>query len=561
MSNSEPSWPRFFRRISEAFDDGGSQPTTQTRPLPPPPPPPRRPENQQLYQPQPLWIDDGASSPAPPLPARPARTSIQELSQIMDAQQQAFDHAHQQQQKETAATGGNSNETRHPQRRNSLLRGSIRRKPVRDGSGSSEQSAAHAMDDRPPTTERVAEFRLDIPNGVRNMVQHPEDTIVGSVVVTVTKPTKARRIVLYFMGQQRVQLRDQSSVSPASIEYTLFDKQLVLWGSEHGAADDDSRMETLLPGTLVVPFSINLPRVNYPSTIKRDRVCRVRYVVWAVLERPGKLIDHTVATEKEELRLEPTVYPTCTKRALAIDKVIEKPRTPEEALASNVSVHLQGSISQTPAMPGERLTYQLDARVVGASAAPDSRHNYVIKRMRIVFVEKLKMRGLIRGQEHSHSHRTDIFTVKIASMGGSDGTKKADPAATYSAGGNVSVPLDVGAFDSKLLRREYEIRIECDVVDSASLLGKMTRQRATYAMRVPLEICDVSPDLFDSAAYMNSYTDESRNISSIAPPSHDASALEPELCAGGWELERSYHKWNADNPCWRQLAERKAAGS
>ncbi|KAJ2581665.1 hypothetical protein EV177_010409, partial [Coemansia sp. RSA 1804] len=137
------------------------------------------------------------------------------------------------------------------------------------------------MDDRPPTTERVAEFRLDIPNGVRNMVQHPEDTIVGSVVVTVTKPTKARRIVLCFMGQQRVQLRDQSSVSPASIEYTLFDKQLVLWGSEYGAADDDSRMETLLPGTLVVPFSINLPRVNYPSTIKRDRVCRVRYVVWA----------------------------------------------------------------------------------------------------------------------------------------------------------------------------------------------------------------------------------------------------------------------------------------
>ncbi|KAJ1664885.1 hypothetical protein IW140_003704 [Coemansia sp. RSA 1813] len=544
MSNTEPTWPKFFRRISAALEDGGSQATAQQQPRQQPinrsqpPPLPRRPQNQQLYQPQPLWTEEPSSPVAPPplLPTRPTSVGIQELSQFMDAQQQAFDQA-----RRNPAAADHSNTDKPPQRRNSLLRGSIKRPPLSPSGGPDQ------LDDRAPTSDRVAEFRLSIPDGVRCMTQHPEDTIVGSVVVTVTKATKAQRIILRFLGQQRVHLRDQSLSSHVSVDYTFFDKQLVLWGNK---SDGEDQLETMPPGTLTIPFSIKLPRVNYPASIKRDRVCRVRYVVWAVFERPGTFVDHTVTTGKEEIRFEPIAYPMRTSSPLSIDKTIAKPQTMEEIMRG-VSVHLGGVVSQIPVVPGDKLLYQLEATI--ASEPADGSHNYIVKRMRLVFVEKLKMRGLVRGQDLVHTHRTDIHTVKLA-----DGNKDA-AASKYASSGSVKVPLDIGAFDSKLMRREYEIRIECDVIDNASLLSKVTRQKSTFVMRVPLDVCDLSPDSFDSAAYMNAYTDESRNIASFAIPSHDDAAAEPELCIGGWELPRSYQKWNKHNDCWRELAEKKAA--
>ncbi|KAJ2394901.1 hypothetical protein GGI23_004509, partial [Coemansia sp. RSA 2559] len=533
MSNSDPAWPKFIRRMSVVFDDGESQPTTSRQQAPALP---RRPApNRYLYQPQPLWTEEGepsSAAPPPALPARPTSVSIQELSQFMDAQQHAFDQARRPEKP-----------SERPLRRNSLLRGGSIKRPA-----AMVSPGAGADDDRPPTTDRVAEFRLAIPDGVRCMAQHPEDTVVGSVVVTVTKPTKAQRITLRFLGQQRVHLRDPSQAlsTHVTVDYTLFDKSLELWGSAK-ADPDEAELETMPPGTLTLPFSIKLPRVNYPATVKRSRVCRVRYVVWAVFERPGTFVDHTIATAKEEILFEPIAYPTRTRAPLSIDKTIDKPTVPVEA--PGVCVRLSGAISQLPAMPGDRLLYNLEASVTSEHAEK----RYVVKRMRLVFVEKLKMRGLIRGQEHTTTHRTDIHTANLLLTSG-----KRAATATYAS--SVKMPLDVGEFDSKLVRREYEARIECDVIDDASLLGKVTGQKATFVTRVPLDVCDVSPDSFDSAAFMNAYTDDARNIASFAIPSHDEAAAEPELCKGGWELVRSYQKWNKHNECWRELVEKKKKG-
>ncbi|KAJ2552514.1 hypothetical protein EV175_003280 [Coemansia sp. RSA 1933] len=533
MSNTDPGWPKFIRRMSAALNDSGSQTTAhqQTQQKQHPPPLPKRPPNHHLYQPKTLWIEsedeEGESSNAAPiLPLRPTSISIQGLSQFMDEQQQAFDQAQRPARRAE----------KQPQRRTSLLRGgSVRRPAPAPASGVPD-------DDRPPTSDRVAEFRLAIPDGVRCMTQHPGDTVVGSVVVTVTKPTKAQRITVRFLGQQRVHLRDPSQTlsTRVAVDYTLFEKQLVLWGS--AASDSETEPETMPPGTLTLPFSIALPRVNYPATVKCDRVCRVRYVVWAVFERPGTFVDHSVATAKEEIRFEPIAYPTRKREPLSIEATISKATDPADA--PDVSVQLSGAISQLPVVPGDRLLYNLEATVVGEH--PDK--DYRVKRMRMVFVEKLKMRGLIRGQEHTTTHRTDIYSAKLVSAG------------TGKYASSVRVPLDMGQFGSKLLRRTYEVRIECDVTNEASLLGRMTRQKATFAAYVPLDVCDVSPDSFDSAALMNAYSDESRNIASFAIPSHDDAAAEPEICKGGWELERSYQKWNKHNDCWRELV-RKAAST
>ncbi|KAI9504333.1 hypothetical protein BX070DRAFT_234355 [Coemansia spiralis] len=560
MSNSEPSWPKFLQRLSTSADrannpssyyySSAAQPATNHQT---PPPLPARPLNNQLYQPQQLWSEPHASG-AP-------TAAIQELSTYMDEQQSAFDRA-----KIHHAQPNSSNS--NPRRRNSL------RLPVKQNTNLHNDSIGIA-DDKPPTTERVAEFRLDIPDGIRNMTQHPGDTIVGSVVVTVTKPTKALRITLRFLGQQRVHLRDKSSAQPSlspyvTLDYTIFDKQLALWGKDVNQRKDpqdssDAHLETLPPGTLRIPFSIVIPRINYPSTIKKDKICRVRYVLWAVFERPGTFIDHTMTTDKEEIYIDPITYPTRPKDVAPINETINPKNT--EGSSASVAVQVTGVLSQLPAMPGDRLLYQLEAHTVAVlQPSPEQTQqstyqSFIIKYVRIVFVEKLKLRGLIRGLEHTHSHRTDVHKVTLlpTANASANSTKPANTAATYSSSGTIKVPMDLCAFDSKLLRRSYELRIECDVVDTTSLLNKVTKQKSTYAMRLPIEVCAISPDTFDTATYRNAYTDESRNISGIAPPYHYMAAVEPEIRVGGWEMERNYQKWNKSNPCWIELANKRAA--
>ncbi|KAJ2403906.1 hypothetical protein GGI10_005633, partial [Coemansia sp. RSA 2530] len=154
--------------------------------------------SRMLYQPQQLWTDSRPGTVV-------VSPGLQGLSLYVDEQQRKYESAQQRQQQ----------------------REQPHQKP---------QTPPSAADDRAPTTERVAEFKLDIPNGVCNMTQHPGDTIVGSVVVTVTKPTRAQRITLTFVGQERVYLRDPANTSliPSMVkaDYILFEKRLSLWGQE-----------------------------------------------------------------------------------------------------------------------------------------------------------------------------------------------------------------------------------------------------------------------------------------------------------------------------------------
>ncbi|KAJ2379827.1 hypothetical protein GGI05_006509, partial [Coemansia sp. RSA 2603] len=101
------------------------------------------------------------------------------------------------------------------------------------------------------------------------------------------------------------------------------------------------------------------------------------------------------------------------------------------------------------------------------------------------------------------------------------------------------------------------LRFEFDVVDSGSLLDKVIRQTSTYDHLVPLEVCTISPNKFSREAYQNAYADESLNISNIALPSHYSDPSEPRMRIGGWELERSFAKWDSSNPTWIAMAKKK----
>ncbi|KAJ2439659.1 hypothetical protein GGF42_007884, partial [Coemansia sp. RSA 2424] len=87
----------------------------------------------------------------------------------------------------------------------------------------------------------------------------------------------------------------------------------------------------------------------------------------------------------------------------------------------------------------------------------------------------------------------------------------------------------------------------------------VTRQTSTYTLYVPLDVCTVPPDAFTAAALSNAYTDEALNVSSIAPPAHHLADAEPAIRIGGWEVDRSYTKWDKHNPTWIELAKKKAA--
>ncbi|KAJ1998703.1 hypothetical protein GGI04_004887, partial [Coemansia thaxteri] len=479
-----------------------------------PPPLPIRP-TEQLYQPQQLWTD-----------SRPGTVvlspGLQGLSLYVDEQQRMYEQA---QQRPTAA----------------------------------------APDERAPTSERVVEFRLDIPAGVCNMTQHPGDTIVGSVVVTVTKPTQAQRISLVFLGQERVYLRDPGSTalipSPIKVDLMLFEKRLSLWGQDIDSTGGP--MEVLAPGTLRIPFSIALPFVNYPSTIKREKVCRVRYTVWAHLERPGTFRDHDMTTSKEVISMDPLVYPTRPREVLRINQTIQPF---SDSATGGVAVRVDGGLSQLPAMAGDRVLYQLEIRAVRSSSStgadsssePWQPVSYTVRYVRLCVVERLNVRGLIRGEEQSQAYRTDLHSVSLEPAGQVPG-KHSNSAAVFASTGYLRLPVDLCPFESKHVSRLYELRVECEVADDSSLLDKVTRQTATYTMYVPLDVCTIPPDSFTSAALNNAYSDESMNVSGMAPPAHHMAAAEPTIRIGGWEAERSYVKWDKANPTWIELARKKAA--
>ncbi|KAJ2024827.1 hypothetical protein IWW57_003591 [Coemansia sp. S610] len=527
MSHSDATspWPKLLRRLSTSTRPSSSVPDSQR-----PPPLPMRP-SRMLYQPQQLWTDSRPGTVV-------VSPGLQGLSLYVDEQQRKYESAQQRQQQ----------------------REQPHQKP---------QTPPSAADDRAPTTERVAEFKLDIPNGVCNMTQHPGDTIVGSVVVTVTKPTRAQRITLTFVGQERVYLRDPANTSliPSMVkaDYILFEKRLSLWGQEidnSSQQDAGSQMEVLAPGTLRIPFSIKLPHVNYPATIKRDKVCRVRYLIWAQFERPGTFRDHEMTTLKEMMYMEPLAYPTRPREVFRINRIIEPFA---DSSTSGVAVQVDGGLSQLPAMAGDRILYQLEIRAVRSATASGAELDgqrqsvpYTVRYVRMCVVERLYVRGLIKGSELSQSYRTDLFSFTLDPTGQVPG-KHSNSASVFASTGYLRLPVDLCPFESKQLSRTYELRIECDVADDSSLLDKVTRQTSTYTLFTPLDVCTVSPDGFTTAALNNAYTDETMNISGIAPPAHHLAAGEPAIRVGGWEMERSYIKWDKHNPTWIELAKRKAA--
>ncbi|KAJ1831158.1 hypothetical protein LPJ63_004469 [Coemansia sp. RSA 2711] len=529
MASSNESWPNFMRRMSATISNDDTVFTREPAGSQPPALPQR--PHQQLYSPQQQLCSPQRQLYQPQQWTDPSQ-SMSSLSAGLD-----FADSHQSLLPRRESLGAPRAESGAPQ------------------TEFSAREMVSTADDRPPTTERIPEFVLDIPAGVRCATHHPGGTIVGSVVVTVTKPTKATRIRLTFLGQQRVYVREptQAPLTPhTNVDHTMFDKQLVLWG--RALSDGDAAQDTLLPGTLRVPFSIRMPRVNYPATLKRDKVGRIRYLVWATLERPGTFVDHTLTTHKEELCFEPTVYPQRVPEALHIGHTISgKP----DSTTAHVAVEVTGCILHMPAVAGDRVMYQLEARTRldhNRADADDTRQTdavqWIIRFMRVYVVERLRARALIRGREQMQTTRTDIHAVTLVSDA-SKPPRISNSTNIYSSSGYLRLPLDMCPFDSKQLKRMYELRVECDVVDKSSLLDKVTRHKSTYAMRLPLDVCTVAPDDCDPLL-MQVEPD------SLLPPHHKA-ASEPALLVGGWELEQSFVKWDKFNPTWVELARKRSA--
>ncbi|KAJ2338421.1 hypothetical protein GGF43_006884, partial [Coemansia sp. RSA 2618] len=342
---------------------------------------------------------------------------------------------------------------------------------------------------------------------------------------------------LTFRGQQRVYVRDTTNHSllqpSTNVDFTMFEKNLTLWGHDINEGEAPSGYsETLLPGTLRIPFSIKMPHVNYPSTLKRDKVCRVRYIIWAALERPGTFKDHTMLTPKEEIHFEPIAYPTRPREASQISNIVYGG---SDTSTAHILVTFTGGILDLPVVAGDRIGYQLEARLgpdLNSTANAANQHladinQCVVRFMRVYVVERLRARGLIKGKVHTQTYDKDIHAVTLKPTI-SDPGKIANSTGVYSSEGNLRLPLDMCPFESKQLKRSYKLRIECDVVDKSSLLDKVMRQKSTYSMHMPLDICTISPDEFDTATYQNAYTNESLNMYSIAPPPHHKATGEPD---------------------------------
>ncbi|KAJ1896038.1 hypothetical protein LPJ66_004230 [Kickxella alabastrina] len=395
-----------------------------------------------------------------------------------------------------------------------------------------------SADARPPTSDRVAEFRLDIPDGIRNMTQHAGAQIHGSVLLTVTKATRAQRIQVRFLGRQRSQLQDAGSQSPiasfVTVELPLFDRQLTLWGGDA----DGAGAGVLEPGTLRLPFTVALPEAEYPATVRREGVCRVKYSLWAEFERQSMFCDRVLKTPKEEIWMSPRVYPGGgpSEKPLRIDAEAV-PR-----VESGIVVRVAGAMSQSPVVAGGCVGLHLEASTAVGGGSGVEPGRYTVQGGRAVVVERMDVRGLIRGFEQSQFHRTDIWAqplkpVQPDSAPANNAAKRTEPSAVFTSNGSLRIPVELCPFESKQLQCRYEMRLEFDIVDSRSLLDKVTRQSHLYSVVVPMDVCTAP--------------------AGVRLPWWFEGPAEPGVRAGGWDVERAFVAWDRNNPTWVALAEKR----
>ncbi|KAJ1984466.1 hypothetical protein H4R33_004371 [Dimargaris cristalligena] len=136
---------------------------------------------------------------------------------------------------------------------------------------------------------------------------HNNETITGAVKLKTYARFVARRIVLCFIGQEKVALSANSN-GDRCLKKVYYQQELVVWGDQLGTYE-----KVINPGTHCFPFNCQLPLMNYPGSTSRsasaDNTCPdfvIEYVFQAGVEcRNAQVLSSVVP-----ILYEPVLWPS-----------------------------------------------------------------------------------------------------------------------------------------------------------------------------------------------------------------------------------------------------------
>lgn len=117
--------------------------------------------------------------------------------------------------------------------------------------------------------------------GLPNDEESEGCVLKGTCIVHVHRPVKVRRLIVWFEGRSKVNLRGHSSIGIASTE-TCESRSLYL--KDQHFIGDDGQIHQLTPGRYEYPFSFDIP-ANLPASF-RGKYGRIRYRLQATMQRP-----------------------------------------------------------------------------------------------------------------------------------------------------------------------------------------------------------------------------------------------------------------------------------
>ncbi|KAI7855493.1 hypothetical protein BDC45DRAFT_506382 [Circinella umbellata] len=104
-------------------------------------------------------------------------------------------------------------------------------------------------------------------------------TLTGTCIVHIRRPLKARRLVVWFEGRNKVNLRGNSPISSTE----MVESRSLYYKSQQFIGDD-GQLRHLEPGTYEYPFSFDLPS-TLPASF-RGKYGMIRYRLQATMFRP-----------------------------------------------------------------------------------------------------------------------------------------------------------------------------------------------------------------------------------------------------------------------------------
>ncbi|KAJ1653761.1 hypothetical protein IWQ61_006183 [Dispira simplex] len=194
-----------------------------------------------------------------------------------------------------------------------------------------------------------------------DQVFHNNETITGAVKFKTTTTLTAYRILVVFVGQERVALTVNTS-SDRCLKKVYFRQELVLWGDQLGTQEN-----TIQPGTHCFPFTCQLSSMSYPGSTSSGNVVDAtcpEFIIEYVFQAAVECRETNVISPLVPIQYEPVIWPQVQFNRQTTKGLESEAHFLEETMldqdGKETSYVVRAMFSQVEYLPGETVQVELE---------------------------------------------------------------------------------------------------------------------------------------------------------------------------------------------------------